>query len=332
MSDLSQFDLYSEKVKERLTSPKFQGKLTEEDAQKLGGKLVKGEHISESCGDGEILYWVIDENEKILDAKFESFGCGTSLASTDMMVELSIGKTVDEATKITNVEVEHALRDTPDTPAFPSEKMSCSITAYDVLLKTAATHKGIDVNELKDKDIVCQCANISRGAIIRAIRKGNLQSIDQVKEATTAGTFCGKCIEAKGDDRVYYIKNILNEELERKKSEEIAKKLNAENFDDMTFLKKMKTVDTMITTVINPQLAMDGGAIELMDVKENEGVVEVYINYLGACSSCSSSGTTTLYGIESALRTELKSEKIKVIANNSFSNDFANMEAFDGIQ
>jgi NifU-like protein len=322
MSDLSQFDLYSSKVKERLQNPKHQGKLTEDDAKNLGGNLIVGEHINDSCGDGEILYWIVDEDSKILDAKFESFGCGTSLASTDMMVEMTIGKQVDDAIKITNVEVELNLRDEPNTPSVPSEKVHCSVSAYDVLLKTAAKYKNVDVDSLKNKEIVCECAQVTRGEILEAIRENNIKTVEEIQEITKAGTFCGKCVKPKGEDRVYYIKDILNEELAKQKNEEIHKKLTTDNFDDMTFLNKMRTIDEVIKKSINPKLAFDGGAIELVDIKEKDGIIEVYINYLGACSSCSSSGTTTLYAIDVALKEELNTEKIQVIANNPFTGDF----------
>ena len=58
----------------------------------------------------------------IVDAKFKSFGCGTAIASSDMMVELCLGKKVQEAVKITNIDVEKALRDDPDTPAVPWQR------------------------------------------------------------------------------------------------------------------------------------------------------------------------------------------------------------------
>ncbi|MFX4236673.1 iron-sulfur cluster assembly scaffold protein, partial [Aliarcobacter butzleri] len=74
---------------------------------------------------------------KILESKFKSFGCVTAIASNDVMAELCIGKSVDEAVKITNIDVEFALRDNPDTPAVPPQKMHCSVMAYDVIKKAA---------------------------------------------------------------------------------------------------------------------------------------------------------------------------------------------------
>ena len=69
------------------------------------------------------------KSDTILESKFKSFGCGTAIASSDMMAELCMGKTVDEAVKLTNIDVEKALRDTPDVPAVPGQKMHCSVMA-----------------------------------------------------------------------------------------------------------------------------------------------------------------------------------------------------------
>jgi NifU-like protein involved in Fe-S cluster formation/bacterioferritin-associated ferredoxin len=121
------WDQYSNKVAERMNNPKNQGEITEDQAKAKNGKLIVADFGAESCGDAVRLYWLVDEsNDKIIDAKFKSFGCGTAIASSDMMVDLCIGKTVDQAIKITNIDVEMALRDDPDVPAVPGQKMHCS--------------------------------------------------------------------------------------------------------------------------------------------------------------------------------------------------------------
>ena len=121
------WDEYSQKVQDLMNNPRNMGEITEEEAEKMGGKLIVADFGAESCGDAVRLYWVVDpKTDKIIDAKFKSFGCGTAIASSDTMVELCKGKTVDEAVKITNIDVEKAMRDNPDTPAVPPQKMHCS--------------------------------------------------------------------------------------------------------------------------------------------------------------------------------------------------------------
>ncbi|MCP4135435.1 MAG: iron-sulfur cluster assembly scaffold protein, partial [bacterium] len=130
----SLWDNYSKGVADRMNNPRNLGEITEEEAKALGAKLIVADWGAESCGDAVRLYWAVEEKtEKILKGSFKSFGCGTAIASSDMMVDLCIGKTVDEALKITNIDVEKSLRDNPDEPAVPPQKMHCSVMAYDVI-------------------------------------------------------------------------------------------------------------------------------------------------------------------------------------------------------
>lgn len=86
------WDAYSKKVSERMDNPTHLGVITQEEADKRGLKLVVADYGAEACGDAVRLYWLIDANDTIVDAKFKSFGCGTAIASSDMMVELCLGK------------------------------------------------------------------------------------------------------------------------------------------------------------------------------------------------------------------------------------------------
>ncbi len=134
----SLWDQYSNKVTTLMNNPHNQGEITQEECDALGHTLIVADFGAESCGDAVRLYWEVDPTtDTIVTSKFKSFGCGTAIASSDMMAELCIGKTVQEAVKITNIDVEMALRDTPDVPAVPPQKMHCSVMAYDVIKKAA---------------------------------------------------------------------------------------------------------------------------------------------------------------------------------------------------
>ena len=92
------WDAYSNKVAQRMDNPTYLGVITQEEADKRGCKLVVADYGAESCGDAVRLYWLVDpKNDTIVEARFKSFGCGTAIASSDMMAELTIGKTIDEA-------------------------------------------------------------------------------------------------------------------------------------------------------------------------------------------------------------------------------------------
>jgi len=101
------WEQYSKKVQDRMNNPKAMGEFTQEDADKIGARLIVADFGAESCGDAVRLFWLVDpKTDTIVDSKFKSFGCGTAIASSDAMAELCIGRKVDDAIHITNTEVE----------------------------------------------------------------------------------------------------------------------------------------------------------------------------------------------------------------------------------
>ena len=307
------WEQYSNKVVERMNNPKYLGEFTEEDAKKRGAKLIVADFGSEACGDAVRLYWLVDpKTDKILDARFKSFGCGTAIASSDVMTELTIGKTVDEAMKITNLDVEKALRDDPNTPAFPPQKMHCSVMAYDVIVEAAAKYKGKDANELKDNEIVCECARVTKREIEEIVRKYNVKSVEELQQYTKAGTYCKSCVAPGGhEERSIYLVDIIKEVQEKMKKESLLNSANSENFEQMSLINKIKAIEEFLNTKIKPMLAMDGGSLELIDIREEDGITKVYIRYLGACSTCASGGVTLL-AIEDELKKYFNTDKIKI--------------------
>ena len=313
------WEQYSKKVQDRMNNPVAMGELNEEDAKRLGGKLIVADFGAESCGDAVRLYWIVDEKTNIiLESKFKSFGCGTAIASSDAMAELCIGKTVDEAIHITNKDVENFLRDDENTPAVPPQKMHCSVMAYDVILEAAAQYKGVKRETLVNADIVCECARVTKQEIIDAIRQNNLKTIEEVIETTKAGSFCKSCIRPGGHEpKDIYLVDILADVLEQIEQEKLQKAANTtqnkeNDFSKMTIVQRIKAVDTIIDEYIRPMLVMDGGDMEIIDIKENLPYYDIYIRYLGACGSCASGTAGTLYAIESTLKAKID-ENIRVL-------------------
>ncbi|EIZ1632867.1 iron-sulfur cluster assembly scaffold protein [Campylobacter coli] len=310
------WDEYSQKVQDRMNNPQHMGEFSEEDAKARNAKLIVADFGAESCGDAVRLFWLVDEKtDKIIDAKFKSFGCGTAIASSDTMVDLCIGKTVDEAVKITNLDVEFAMRDNPETPAVPPQKMHCSVMAYDVIKQAAAHYKGISPEDFEDQIIVCECARVSLGTIKEVIKLNDLHSVEEITQYTKAGAFCKSCIKPGGHEkRDYYLVDILAEtraEMDREKLKNTMKSDVA--FDEMTVVGQLKAVESVLDAEIRPMLHNDGGDLEVIDIQKAEGAaIDVYIRYLGACSGCSSGSGATLYGIETILQEEL-SPNIRVM-------------------
>jgi len=308
------WEQYSKKVAARMDNPVNRGELTEDDARRLGGKLVVADHGAESCGDAVRLYWVVDPATDVIKAaRFKSFGCGTAIASSDMMAELCVGRTVDEVAKITNIDVERALRDEPDIPAVPPQKMHCSVMAYDVIKKAVALSKGVDLSSLETETIVCECGRVSLGTIVDAIRLNDLKTVADITHYTKAGGFCKSCIAPGGHEkRQHYLVDILRDTRAQMEKEKLHERMAAPDFGSMTLVRKLKAVEAVFDEQLRPMLAADGGDVELVDLKEAAGVWEVYIQYRGACLGCPSAGTNTLSAIEAALRQKL-GQNIRVV-------------------
>ena len=313
------WDEYSNQVVNRMNNPKHQGEITEERAAELGAKLIVADFGAESCGDAVRLYWAVEEStDKILESKFKSFGCGTAIASSDVMAELCIGKTVDQAVKITNIDVEFALRDNADTPAVPPQKMHCSVMAYDVIKKAAAEYKGVDMDSFEEEQIICECARVSLATLKDVIKINKLTTIEQITDYTKAGAFCKSCIKPGGHEaKDLYLVDILADMLAEREQEKLKTAADASasgqlTFDKMTLVQRIKAIDSVLDSDIRPMLVMDGGNMEIIDIKENIPHYDLYIRYLGSCSGCSSGSTGTLFAIESVLQQKID-ENIRVL-------------------
>ncbi len=299
------WDQYSRKVADRMNNPRNLGEISEEEAAALNANLVVADHGAESCGDAVRLFWAVDkDNGKIVKATFKSFGCGTAIASSDMMAELCLGKTVDEAVQITNIDVEHAMRDDPDTPAVPPQKMHCSVMAYDVIKAAAAQYKGVDMSSLEEEEIVCECARVSLGTIQEVIRLNDLKTVAEITAYTKAGGFCKSCLRPGGHEtRKYYLEDILRET--RARMEEAALEQREIPFAELSPFKQAKAIETLFDAEIRPALRQDGGDVNVMDLRADEKGPVVVIRYEGACFGCPSAGVGTLDFIENILREKL---------------------------
>ena len=116
---MSQVTEYSEKVIDHFMNPRNMGEI--ENASGVG---TVG---NAKCGDIMRMYLDVDDNGIITDCKFKTFGCGAAVATSSMATEMVIGKTIQEAMKVTNKAVAEAL------DGLPKEKLHCSLLAEEAI-------------------------------------------------------------------------------------------------------------------------------------------------------------------------------------------------------
>ncbi len=110
--------MYSEKVMEHFRNPRNVGEIPDADGVGTVGNPV--------CGDLMTMYIKVKDN-RLVDIKFKTFGCGAAIATSSMTTELAKGKTLEEASKITRGDVAESL------DGLPAQKMHCSNLAADAL-------------------------------------------------------------------------------------------------------------------------------------------------------------------------------------------------------
>ena len=259
---------YTDKVKEHFLNPRNVGLI--EDADGIG------EVGSLACGDALKLYLKLNEQKRIKDAKFQTFGCASAIASSSALTEMIKGLTLEEAEKITNEDIANFLG------GLPKEKMHCSVMGRDALERAIANYRGEDEKKVEG-EIVCECFGVTDQEIDRTIRENSLTTIEDVTNYVKAGGGCSNCHEK--------IQEIIDSILIMKQP---VKKKAAR----LTNIQKIKLVEETLEREIKPALKKDGGNIELIDVDGNI----IFVKLHGTCASCSKSELTLKHYVESKLR------------------------------
>ncbi|MGD9818503.1 MAG: Fe-S cluster assembly protein NifU [Desulfomonilaceae bacterium] len=265
---------YSERVKDHFFNPRNVGSLENANAV--------GEVGSLACGDALKLYLKIDpDTQKIVDARFQTFGCGSAVASSSALTEMIKGKTVEEALLITNQDIADYLG------GLPKEKMHCSVMGKDALEAAIACYRGEPApKELLDGEVVCECFGVTDKEIREVARENKLTTIEEVTNYTKAGGGCGLC-----HDKIEKILDEIRAELRQSQAK------TAATPKVMTNIQKIARIQEVIDKEIRPSLQKDGGDLELIDL---DGA-KVKIVFRGLCSSCPSSSLTKA-GIEAKLQ------------------------------
>lgn len=257
---------YTDKVKEHFLNPRNVGEIADPDGVAEVGSMA--------CGDALKLTFKLDENGRISDARFQTFGCASAIASASALTEMLKGKTVEEAGKITNQDIADYLG------GLPEEKMHCSVLGRQALEQALAHYRG-SAKPAEEGQIVCECFGVTDREIERAVRENNLSTVEDVTNYTKAGGGCGGC-----HDKILEI-------IERVRSE-----IKAPQKPRLSNLQKIKKIEEIIEREIRPSLQHDGGDIELVDVVGNR----VLVATRGACAVCKSSQQTLKNFVEMKLK------------------------------
>ena len=266
---------YTEKLKDHFFNPRNVGEIEDPDGV--------GEVGSLACGDALKLTFKLDENGKICDAKFKTFGCASAIATSSVLTEMIKGKTIDEAAKVTNRDIANYLG------GLPEQKMHCSVMGREALEAAIENYRtgGKKKHELKGR-VVCNCFGVTESEIERVIRENNLTTVEDVTNYCKAGGGCGGC---KGE-----IEKIL-EKIQGDKAGQVFE--TAPRWAGrLTNIQKIQMIQQTINEQIRPTLRADGGDIELIDVEGDK----VIVAFRGMCAKCMLAEYTMKDVVEAKLR------------------------------
>ena len=274
---------YNEKVMDHFLNPRNVGEVENPDGVGDVGNIT--------CGDALKFTFKLDENGRIAEAKFKTFGCASAIASSSALTELVTGMTLEEAEKVTNQDIVALLGELPEA------KMHCSVMGMEALQAAIANYRGEEVVDNGDDHegaIICKCFGVTDTKIRNVAKQNNLHKASEITNFCKAGGACGSCLDE--------IQRVLDELWNNAPAEKAAPK--NDDFKALTTVQKVFRVQEVIDKEIRPLLEHDGGSIELVDLNGNNVVVRL----TGRCSSCPSAGVTLKYTVQDKLREFVSSD------------------------
>ncbi len=286
---------YSDKVKEHFFQPRNAGPLPDANAV--------GDVGSISCGDALRLMLKVDpETETIEEAHFQTFGCGSAIASSSALTEIIKGMKLDDALKVSNQDIADYL------DGLPPEKMHCSVMGREALQAAIANYRGEEWSDDHEEGaLICKCFAVDAMMIEKTVRANNLSTMEDVINYTKAGGGCASCHE--GIEEI--LAKVLAERGETFKAVPVKAK-EAPKPGKLTNLERIRRIEAVLESV-RPQLQRDHGDIELVDVDGKT----VYVSMTGACAGCQMEALT-LQGIQAKLMEEL-GELVKLVPTRAGS-------------
>lgn len=274
---------YTEKVMEHFRNPRNIGYIEDPDGV--------GEVGSLACGDALRLMFKLDDQGRIADVKFQTFGCGSAIAASSALTEIIKGMTIEEAEKVTNQDIAQYLG------GLPEQKMHCSVMGREALQAAIANYRGEEPpgGRRLEGEVVCVCFGVTEKAIERAIREDGCRTVEDITNYTKAGGGCGGCVPA--------IEKILERVLN-----ETPQPTPPQHARRLTNIQKIQLIQQAIDTEIRPRLQQDGGDLQLVDVDGDRVVVSL----LGSCHGCPVSQFTLKDMVETKLREHVSPDLVVV--------------------
>jgi NifU-like protein len=255
---------YTEKVKQHFLNPKNTGEIAKPDLEATVGNIT--------CGDALHLMVKLDKDGRIADAKFQTFGCASAIASSDALIDLIKGKTLDEAERITNDDIAAFLG------GLPEAKMHCSVMGMEALQKAIAGYRKTPFALEEEGKVVCHCFGVTDTLIEKVVREQKLHTVEEVTHYTKAGGGCRGC---------------------HREIEAIIAKVHGEKAGPapaapkpavpMTNLQRINRIQEVLEGEVRPLLQADGGDVELVDVDNKH----VSVAFRGHCASIQRSSSRT---------------------------------------
>lgn len=275
---------YTEKVLDHFRNPRNVGSIEQPDGVGTVGSLA--------CGDSLTLMFKLDSQGRICDVKFKTFGCASAIASSSALTEMVLGKTVEEAGKITNQQIADFLG------GLPEQKMHCSVMGREALEAAIHNYRTGEtvVRDLHEEKIICACFGVSENEVLRVVRENNLTTVEQITNFCKAGGGCGQC-----RDELQELLNQVIAERTALTAPPLAKR-------KLTNLQRIQMIQDVIEREIRPALRRDQGDIDLVDIDGKR----VVIAFRGMCSGCQSAELTRRDFIQAKLR-EYVADDIEVV-------------------
>ncbi len=280
-----------------------------------------GEHGSLACGDALRFTFRVKRHatdptkDVIVEAKYLTFGCTSAIAASEALCCLieQGGFTPIEALKVRNEDIVEFLDGLPD------QKIHCSVMGAEALEAAVfswARKRGVDpkrlgvdahTDEQEEGRIVCECFSLSEPYIRRKIKELNLHTIPQITNSIKAGGGCMSCHHAPGG-----LQDLLDETWGNSgRSVTTPRGQAAEGTtkdDALSPYQLGKKIEEAVDEYIRPMLAMDGGDIEIIDIKDSL----VYCRLAGACAGCAGAAQTLKMMVEKTLK-DVVDQRISVI-------------------